>query len=61
MTRWWNADDYALHVDYYLLVRDVEVLPDDEHRFHDAVVQAQNLLSFTVGDARTVVTAEADQ
>ena len=61
MTRWWNADDYALHVDYYLLVRDVEVLPDDEHRFHDAVVQAQNLLSFTVGDARTVVTAEVDQ
>ena len=61
MTRWWNADDYALHVDYYLLVRDVEVLPDDEHRFHDAVVQAQNLLSFTVGDARRVVTAEVDQ
>ena len=60
MTRWWNADDYALHVDYYLLVRDVEVLPDDEHRLHDAVVQAQNLLSFTVGDARAVVTAEAD-
>ncbi len=61
MTRWWNADDYALHVDYYLLVRDAEILPDDEHRFHDAVVQAQNLLSFTVGDAREVVTAEAAQ
>ena len=61
MTRWWNADDYALHVDYYLLVRDVDILPDDEHRFHDAVVQAQNLLKFTVADEREVVIAEVDQ
>lgn len=61
MTRWWNADEYALHVDYYLLVRDVEILADDEHRFHDAVVQAQNLLKFTVTDQNEVIIAEADQ
>ncbi len=61
MTRWWNAEEYALHVDYYLMVRDVEVLPADEHKFHDAVVHAQNLLKFTVADQNEVVIAEVDQ